>query len=117
MSAQDRLKAVIAATAFKSDGATKLTEAVTYRPAGNSDNDRSIEAVVKRAAAQPYGAARAPVITVKVLNDASTGISSDELDTGTDQILLAERDGESAAARPIAKLLTHNSATISFELR
>jgi len=59
----------------------------------------------------------APVYQVHVANDSTTGISSDELDTGGDQILLPPRDGKTAELKTITQLLTQDHGMLVLECR
>lgn len=93
-------------------------ETVTYYPkAGGS---REITVVVTREQpadldGAPHG--QAPRLTIAVANDATTGISSSEVDTGGDEVKLARRIGETAINRRITKLLSQDAGMIELELR
>lgn len=93
-------------------------ETVTYYPkAGGS---REITAVVTRGQpaeldGAPHG--HADRLTIQVANDATTGISSDEVDTGGDEVKLARRIGETAANKRITKLISQDAGMMELELR
>lgn len=80
-----------------------LGEAVVYQP--RTGAPRPIQATVIRnppASNNLSGQDVAPRMTVLVSNDAATGISSTELDTGGDKILVAYRKGTTAQAYAIS---------------
>ena len=93
-------------------------ETVTYKPrAGGS---RSISAVVSRE--PPEGLHGAPhgsssVTTIEVANDSTTGINSNEVDIGGDNVNLAVRIGESVQDRPIKKIISQDAGMMRLELR
>ena len=83
------------------------TENVVYRP--KSGGQRTVLALVERSPAAEIfgpGGSASPVIHVTVLNDASAGISSADLeaDAGGGKIDVAENIGGTAATRMIAKV-------------
>lgn len=100
------------------DFLTTFGETVTYYPkAGGS---RQITAIVSRERpaeleGAPHG--RAPRLSVSVANDSTTGISSDEIDTGGDEINLSVRIGETAQRRRITKILSQDAGMMKLELR
>lgn len=78
-------------------------EAITYHPHQGmgeaSPDDRPINAVVVRIAESAYaedGGTILPSFRVAVRNDSVLGISSDEIDTGGDQLSFPRRLGEAA---------------------
>ena len=93
-------------------------ETVSYTPAGGEA--REITAAVRR---QPPGpvegmpAGRGPQLTIAVANDATTGISSSELDTGGDTVTVAVRVGQTPKVRAIVGIVSHNAAQMVLELR
>ena len=95
-----------------------FAESVTYYPkAGGS---RAISAVVTRQQpaevdGAPHG--HAPKLSVHVINDATTGISSAELDTGGDEINVAVRTGDTATRRRITKIISIDAGMMELELR
>ena len=93
-------------------------ETVTYWLA--SGGSRSITAVVDRERpadldGAPHGSA--PLLVIEVANDSTTGISSDEVDTGGDKIEVAVRIGESAQKRLIKKIISQDAGMMRLELR
>ena len=93
-------------------------ESVTYYPkAGGS---RAITAVVTREQpaqvdGAPYG--HTPKLSVQVINSATTGISSAEINTGGDEICIAVRAGETAERRRITKIVSMDHGMMELELR
>ena len=93
-------------------------ESVTYYPkAGGS---RAITAIVNRGQpggldGPPHGAA--PRLIICVENDSTSGISSDEIDTGGDEVKVAVRIGETAQKRRITKIVTMDAGMMELELR
>ena len=89
--------------------ASEFAESVTYLPyryAGEALREsRTILAVVEREDNEADEAG-APVAAffVRVHNDATTGISSDELDLGGDRIALPPRDGKSPETKVIVRV-------------
>lgn len=77
---------------------------------------RAITAVVEREGLQavdglPSG--RSVLLTVDVENDAETGISSDEIDTGGDEIGVPLRIGKAASQRTIAKIVAQDAGRMT----
>lgn len=70
-------------------------ECVTYYASG-ATSGREIMAIVER---------DAPEFTLRVRNSDRDGISSDELDTGGDEISFPIRIGETASRRSLVRLL------------
>jgi len=92
-----------------------FAETVTYYPHqyfGETARDaRSISAVVFRNPVQVLQEDGNVVLAeyeVHVANSSSVGISSDEIDTGGDQIEFPPRDGKTAERRSIIKILTQD---------
>lgn len=115
MTLYDDLKADIADCLFDGDLADTPTETVVYRKANGTT--RTIRAFVERAPAEPYGNAAAAVISCQVINSATLGIASTEINTGTDSIEVAERAGLAAVARRIHRIVEHNAAVLKLEVR
>lgn len=86
-------------------------EWVTYIPASGSQ--RRVEALVERYEENDSldgfagGSRPSPVILVK--NNSTSGISSDEIDTGGDKIELALREGSKPVQARIIELLSHDA--------
>jgi hypothetical protein len=92
-----------------------FAETVTYYPhiyfGATVRASRSISAVVFRQQVQVLGEdgdSIVPIFEVHVANDSTVGISSDELDTGGDQIEFPPRDGKDAEKRTITHLVTQD---------
>lgn len=85
-----------------------FAETVTYHPYRYATDsvrvEREIKAVVTRnqvSAFTPDGEVILPELEIRVANDATTGISRDEIDTGGDQIEVAVKVGGTAERRSI----------------
>jgi hypothetical protein len=102
-----------------------FAESVTYHPrlfkSGDVRTSRTISAVVIReslsSVAEDGGESITPIFEVHVANNATTGISSTELDTGGDQIALPIRDGMAATKRAIVRLITQDEGMLVLECR
>lgn len=95
-----------------------FAETVTYHPF--REQPRAINAVIERQqmSLNPEdGDILSPVFFVHVANDSQTGISSDELNVGGDQIEIAVRVGEQPRLRTIQRLLYHDEGIIDLECR
>ena len=93
-------------------------ETVTYKP--RASGSRSITAIVSRERPEgldgaPHGSA--PLLTIEVANDSTTGISSDKVDTGGDIVEMAVRIGETAQDRPIKEIISQDAGMMRLELR
>lgn len=100
------------------DFQTVFGDTVTYKPRGGGT--RSISAVITRERPEgldgaPHG--HAPVVTIEVINDSTTGISSDEVDTGGDNVNLAVRLGDTPQDRPIVNIISTDAGMMRLELR
>lgn len=62
-------------------------------------------------------AAVIPVFEIHVHNNAVTGISSDELDLGNDQISFPIREGQATSRRTIVQLFDHDHGMLTLECR
>lgn len=100
-----------------------FAETVTYYPhrfgADTYREPRAIVAVVFRESFQslPEDETVAPMFMVHVANSAATGISSDEIDIGGDQIEFPPRDGQSAQRRTVTRILTQDHGMMELECR
>jgi hypothetical protein len=101
-----------------------FAEVVTYYPHrfyGDTVREpRVIKAVVMReqiTALSEDVVTNLPMFQVHVANDPVDGISSEELDTGGDQIELSPRDGEPAQRRSITQLITQDHGMLVLECR
>lgn len=102
-----------------------FAESVTYRAHQDFTEpavvDRVITAVVIRQELTGYtengGEIVTPVWEVNVANDATLGISSDELNLGGDKIYLSRRDGEDASWRTVVRLIQQDHGMLVLECR
>lgn len=100
-------------------------ESVTYYPRAYPGQtvraSRLISAVVFReqlqAVGQDGGETVLPMFEVHVINNSTTGISSDELDIGGDRIGFPPRDGETAEKRRITRVITQDHGMLILECR
>lgn len=94
-------------------------EQIVYVPAGDSENLRTIDAIIDRDAVETIEGLepiRTPQLVVTVANDATTGISSSEIDTGTDRVVLPVRFREDPKNLGIARVITHDQGVVVFEV-
>jgi len=96
-----------------------FAESITYHPhQGHGESapvDRSIDAQVFRqtiTVMQKVGEVEVQACEVHVDNDATSGISSAELDLGGDQITLSVRNGEAAERRSIVDIVSQDHAML-----
>jgi len=93
-----------------------FAESVTYYPHrfGTAATPRVISAVVVRNQVATFNPDEqiVPEFEVRVANDAVTGISSEELNTGGDMIKLAVRIGEAETKRSIQYLSEHDDGML-----
>lgn len=98
--------------------ADDFAEDVTYYPRGGAA--RAISAVVIRetlAIVSEDGDNVIPMFEVHVANNATSGISSAELNLGGDSVEFAIRVGVSVTRRTITKLLGHDEGMLILECR
>jgi hypothetical protein len=121
MSLRDAI-AADAATVFCN--VSDFAESVVYHPyrfvTDTQRAARTINAVVIREQVATYQndvETVLPVFEVHVANDAVLGISSEELDTGGDQIEFPARDGQAAERRTITRLTTQDHGMLVLECR
>lgn len=114
MTLQAELKANLAEAAFDSADSMTPSEEVTYNP--NGGTSRAIQAIVERPDAEIHGNARTPVAIITVLNDATDGIASTEIDVGSDTITMAPRFGNTAEAQPIIRIIEHTAVIMRVEV-
>jgi hypothetical protein len=89
-----------------------MNETVIY------NGTRSISALVDREPPSDYGNALSPSILISVLNDDTDGISSAEIDTGSDTITIEERPGNgNAVARSISAIIEDDPIGLVLEIR
>jgi len=85
-----------------------------------ADAGREITAIVDRDDAQALDNAprgKAEKITLTVANSDTTGISSSELDTGGDEISVADRVGKTARRRRVVALPDHDIGMLTVEVQ
>jgi len=113
MSLADRIVTDAGTVFLNSD---HFAESVTYYPQrfGTAATPRVISAVVTRNQVATFNPDEqiVPEFEVRVANDATTGISSAELNTGGDQIKLAVRIGETATRRSIQYMTEHDEGML-----
>ena len=90
-----------------------------YQKLGESGS-RSIRIVIDRQ--EPEGAedrtkARFPVVTCYVKNSSLDGISAEEIDTGSDKIYLAPRQGCDERYFRIVRIISQDSGILQLELK
>ena len=95
-----------------------FAETVTYKP--SVGDAREIEAIVVREPAEktpgmPHGLG--PKLKIDVENDSTTGISTDEINTGGDLVNLSVRIGESAQDRAIVGIESQDAGRAIYEVR
>jgi len=93
-----------------------FAETVTYYPHrfGTAATPRQIKAVVIRDQVAVFNPDEqiVPEFEVRVANDSTTGISSDEINTGGDMIKLAVRVGETPTKRSIQYITEHDEGML-----
>ena len=93
-----------------------FAETVTYYPHrfGTAATPREIKAVVVRNQVTTFNPDEqiVPEFEVRVANNAATGISSTELNTGGDKLKFAARVGETATKRSIQYLTEHDTGML-----
>lgn len=101
-----------------------FAETVTYYPNtyfGEAVKpSRSIVAVVFREQVQSLdeeAGTVTPLFHVHVKNNAATGVASDELDLGGDQIEMSVRDGQAVEKRTITRIVTQDHSMLVLECR
>ena len=121
MTLRDQLE-TDATTVFLSSN--DFAETVTYYPhnfAGQvARSSRSILAVVVRTTPVVFdqdGEHAIPTFEVHVANSSTSGISSDEIDVGRDQIGMAVREGVTAKRRTITRMQEHDNGMLVLECR
>lgn len=102
----------------------EFAESVTYKPytdlGETTREDRAIVAVVERESmgvTDGVTVSMAPRWVVHVHNNAATGITGAELIVGRDRISFPPRDGETAVAKTITDLITHDPGMLVLECR
>jgi hypothetical protein len=95
-----------------------FAETISYLPFNRGS--RTIKAIVDREGARgldgmQYG--NAPLTSITVANNSTTGISSAEIDPGKDKVSLAIRTGETVQQRIITKILSQDPGMMTLEIR
>jgi hypothetical protein len=93
-------------------------ESVVYYP--SSGTGRTIEGIVTRSGPmelQGFPAGRSELLQVSVANDAVSGISSAEIDTGTDFIEVAARLGDTAKKRRVLRIVSQDYGMMTLEVQ
>jgi hypothetical protein len=113
MSLAERIVTDAAGVFLNSD---HFAEEVTYYPHrfGTPATPRAIKAIVIRNQLSTFGPDEqiVPEFEVRVANNSTTGISSEELNTGGDRIGLAVRIGETATKRSVQLLSEHDEGML-----
>ncbi len=111
-----------ATAVFLADG--EFSETVTYYPhrfyGATQRQPRTIKAVVSREQVANFAedvVTVLPMFEVHVANDSTNGISSDEIDTGGDQIEFPARDGKTAKRFSILRITTQDHGMLVLECR
>jgi len=82
--------------------------------------ERQITALVSRQPVDDLGDApvgTAPRLTVNVRNNSTYGISSSEIDLGSDKVSVPVRIGEAAQERKLTKVISQDAGMLVLELR
>jgi len=93
---------------------------VTYRKGDDVLTDRVISAHCRYRNEEPKDGkmrARLPMVQLSVINNASKGITSSDIDTGGDLVLIAPRPGLTAKWMRIVRILSQNSGWVTMELQ
>lgn len=89
---------------------------IVYTPAGGSG--RNIIAIIDRLEpGQLTNNSNAPMTTISVANNSTSGISAAEIDTGGDKVTLAIRRGETAMQRRITSIISQDAGMMTLEVR
>lgn len=95
-----------------------FAESVVYYP--YLGEPRTIDVVIERQQVQlnpEDGDTLTPVFLVHVANNATEGISSEELNVGGDTMEIAVRVGETPTMRRVIRLLGHDEGMLDLECR
>ena len=106
-----RLRTVINTAGLSSE---KLGEDVIFTPdAAAPAVFRTVRGIVKREQVDDYGNVLSQDVTIRVDNDATTGITSAEIDAGTATLTVAMIVGETPEARNVRKILRANAVSMT----
>lgn len=118
MSLADRIVSDAVSVFLNSD---HFTETVTYYPHrfGTAATPREIKAIVTRNQVATFNPDEqiVPEFEVRVANNFTIGISSEELNTGGDMIGIAVRIGETATKRSVQYLTEHDTGMLVLTCR
>ena len=94
-----------------------MGETVTLYPDG--ETERSVTAMieyegVEQSAGLHHG--KGVAISVAVANDAATGLSTDEYDSGTAMIDIPERIGKSTTKKRLSKIISQDAAMVTYKV-
>lgn len=110
MSFYDDIKAELKDLIYTSDN--DMSEQIEWWPLGVEGSKRTIWAVVQRPDSESNGNVEAPVAEIHVLNDATDGVASTEIDIGADLWKFADRTGTTAATHAAKRLDSHDTAEL-----
>jgi len=88
-----------------------------YRKTGQDDRNIDVLIFYKNEGLDGQIHSRTPNINVIVRNDSTTGISSEEIDTGGDKLYIPGRRGRATRWMRIAKILNQNPGFMRLELK
>ena len=97
----------------------EMAEDAKYFPNGGA-NPRDIKAIINREAAEIIGdiqRATSRSITIDVKQNTTDGITSEELDTGGDQIEFAVRYGQKPQRKEIGRIVSEDQMGMVLEMR
>lgn len=97
---------------------TEFGESITYHPAVGAD--RAISALVYRngpADLESVPTGMSEVMEIEVLNDATSGIASSEINTGGDFLTVAARLSGATTRRRITRIISQDSEMIRLEVQ
>jgi len=100
---------------MQSLAAAGRSESVVYRP--SAGEARTIEAIVERAGREAARGGAVPRMVVTVVNDATIGITPDEIDSGGDRLDVAEHLGDAAGWLQITEVMAENIDFITLAVR
>jgi hypothetical protein len=95
-----------------------FAETAVYYPL--TGGERNVSVVVERQQIQVLpedGDNNTPVFLVHVANNATTGITSEQLNIGGDRLAFADRVGDVIRERTILRLLNHDEGMLELECR
>ena len=96
---------------------SQFGEDVTYYPLGSDGCGRAIKAIVERAEEVLETGAVAQMVMVRVVNDATIGISATEINDGRDEIAIALTEGGTVQRRHIVRMTDDSNGMVRFRVR